>query len=101
MKLSEMTKDERSLLLYLESRATDQGGTVDARRMNKEDFDIAKRWNEDGFIEFGRVASCDLAIDRTYWVVLTPPAWDLAHQERIARADRMWDKRAWKMTSEV
>lgn len=46
--LDTMTSDERSLLLYLETRAVDHGGKVDAQHMNKEDFDIAKKWMKKG-----------------------------------------------------
>ena len=36
--MKDLTKEERSLLLCLETRAVDYGGTVDARHMNQDDF---------------------------------------------------------------
>jgi len=42
--LDEMDKDERSLLLFLETQATDYGGLVDARHMNDEDMRIVEQW---------------------------------------------------------
>ena len=41
--LDTMTSDERNLLLYLETRAVDHGGLVDAKHMNKEDMEIAEK----------------------------------------------------------
>lgn len=55
MKLEDMSKDERSLLLFLESCAVDYGGRVNLARMNQEEVDIAGRWNENGFVSFGRI----------------------------------------------
>ena len=94
MNLDNMTKDERSLLLYLETRAVDYGGTVDTRRMNKEDFEIAKGWNESGFLKFGRIKFHDInpASHATHWCELSDEAWKLAHQERKRRCLRIMSK---------
>ena len=40
-----LSKDEKSLLLFLETRAVDYGGRVNVQHMNLEDMEIAKRWN--------------------------------------------------------
>ena len=105
MKLSEMTKDERSLLLYFETAAVDQRGLVDQRRLNDADRKIAERWAKSGFVEYGRVAFSYIVKNAngifTSWVKLSEEAWRLAHEERRARAGRMWDKRTWKSTAEV
>jgi len=95
MQLSEMTKEERSLLLYFESCAVDKGGAVDSRRMNQNDFIIAQQWCVSGFIKFGRVYSKDVREARTHWVELSDEAWIPAHQERRNRADRMGAKQYW------
>lgn len=96
MQLSEMSKDERSLLLYLESQATDYGGKLDARRMNADDFKILDRWKTSGFILGGRIAFEDIKTHGQHtfdhWVVLSEDAWKLAHEERRARADRLMAK---------
>jgi len=94
-----MTKDELSLLLYLETRAVDHGGKVDIAHMNLEDMDIVERWNCEGFIEWGRIYSKHVTITEskkiTHWVVLSKKAWKQAHIERRNRADRMWRNRPW------
>jgi hypothetical protein len=52
-----MTKEERSLLLYLETRAVDHGGYVCGANMNPADFDTARGWASAGFIRFSRLLS--------------------------------------------
>lgn len=108
--LEKMTKDERSLLLYLESRAVDQGGLVDTRHMNSDDIKIAQKWDEEGFIKYGRVCFKDAqrlsnpglgGKKNTAWVELSDEAWLVAHAERKERALRMWEKRSWKKTEEL
>lgn len=86
MKLN--SREERSLLLYFETCAVDLSGRVDARRMNVNDFAIAKRWNEEGFISFGRIASADHNRQGGHWVELSEEAWTKAHLERRVRHDR-------------
>ncbi len=99
--LSQMSRDERSLLLYLETRAVDHGGLVDVRHMNKEDFKIADIWNIDEFIMFDRIVYRDIVNKyECYGVRLTDNAWKLVHQERKERAERMWLKRNWLTTNE-
>lgn len=98
--LESMSKDERSLMLYLETRAVDHGGRVDTRHMNKEDFDIVKRWNDQKFIGFGRIVSRFITNQGSHWVKFTEVAWKIAHQERLARSVRMWEKRKWIGTQE-
>jgi len=90
--LETMTKDERSLLIYFESRCVDYRGWLDMRQMNKDDEEIAKRWNEEGLIVYKRGTQRDgkgEIVQMTYEVELSPEAWKLAHAERIARAKRM------------
>jgi len=95
-----MNKTERSLLIYLETCLVDRTGHVDTRRMNKEDMDIAKKWNEEEFIAFGRLKfhyiedlqSNPPIIHATHWVSFSDKAWELAAQERRARAGRMFPK---------
>ena len=86
--VEELTRDEKSLLLYLECRAVDDSGTLDSRQMNQADFEIAKRWNESGFIKFGRIGSIDLRLGRTHWCVLSEDAWIAAHKIRRLKSER-------------
>ncbi len=103
-----MERNERSLLLYLETCAVDQHGRMDARRLNADDFAILDRWKSEGFIEYGRVCSADhrknVAVgagDGTLWARLSGPAWIIAHDERKARAERGWcDARVFRTTTE-
>ena len=85
IKIENMIKDERSLLLYLECQAVDYGGKIDSRRMNGIDFDIAHVWDETGFIRFGRIKASDIAHNFDHWCILSDDAWVEAHRERRAR----------------
>lgn len=91
-----MNTKEIRLLLYFETQAVDYGGTLQNARMNAEDFEIAKRWNESGFVQFGRIAASDIPNEsyespRTHWCVLSADAWEAAHAERYARCQRKMD----------
>ena len=90
-----MSKDERSLLLFLETRQVDYGGRVNLVHMNKEDMDIAKKWNNEGFIAFGRIVARNINSEGSSWCKLSEEAFNLAHEERKARAKRMWENRTW------
>lgn len=100
-KLSEYTKDERSLLLFFETAAVDYGGKLNARHMNDDDFKTADKWTIDGFITFERVASQCLPTDKPYAVFLSDDAWKIAHEERKNRAFRLNEKRKWLTISEI
>ena len=90
------TKDEKNLLLYFETQAVDYGGTLESVRMNADDFAIAHRWNESGFVQFGRIAFHDIkkynGIARDHWCVLSDDAWAKAHAERHARCQRLTER---------
>src|SRR6266852_5007231 len=83
-----MSKDELSLLLFLETRAVDHGGKVQTAHMNAGDFEIAKKWNKKGFILFGRVRHRDITQGGSHWCQLSEAAWEAAHAERKTRAAR-------------
>lgn len=96
MELEKMTKDERSLLLYIETCAVDQGGLVRNQKINDDDREILKKWDKQGFISFSRItwASLKLLVDKheSDLVRLSEEAWKLAHEERRARSVRMSSK---------
>ncbi len=98
--LKNMSNDERSLLLFLETRAVDYGGRVNTKHMNKEDFSIAKTWDKEKFISFCRIVLRDVNKDGTHGVKLSEEAWNLAHKERRARFERLWARRNWITTKE-
>lgn len=97
-----MTKEEISLLLFLECRAVDHAGCVAIIHMNADDMKIAERWNKEGFVKFGRIAFADLTKghDGTHWCQLSDEAWRVVAAERKARAERLWTKRTWQTTEE-
>jgi hypothetical protein len=100
-----LTKAEKSLLLFLETQVVDYGGAIDTRRINAADRGILKQWVELGFVKSGRICLEDIERfpghpPRPVWVVLSPDAWEMAHNERVARATRMWKNRRWKTTGE-
>lgn len=90
--LSEMNKDERSLLLYIESVSVDYGGLVNRLRINDDDREILRRWDKEGFISYCRLSSENVVmpIDKndSSIVFLSDEAWELAHEERRARSLR-------------
>lgn len=92
-KLEDMTPEERSLLLYVECCAVDEGGLVDSRKINSDERDILKRWHDEGLISFSRITwdSIQSLVNKhcTDLVYLSEEAWNLAHQERRARQVRM------------
>ena len=100
MKLKEMNKDERSLLLFLETRAVDYGGRVNLKHMNVEDIATAEKWSKKRFIDFGRIVVRHHNSAGTHWCQLSEEAWKVAHAERIARNSRLWLKRSWITTGE-
>lgn len=100
MNLADMTRDERSLLLYIETCAVDQGGRVDPRKINDVDRKILKRWEKECLIAYGRIVAKDCSPSATHWVRLSGEAWLLAYEERRARAKRMWEDRNFTTTYE-
>lgn len=99
-KLSEMTKDERSLILFFESASVDYGGRLNTAHMNADDMKIAKDWTSEGFVTFSRIASKFLCSDKTHSVVLSEDAWRIAHEERKERFNRLYSKKTWLTTTE-
>lgn len=101
-----MTKDEKSLLVFFETRVVDYSGGVNTQYMNPTDMEIAKKWNESGFCKFGRISSEFISGDApkvqrgTHWCKLSDDAFETAHKLRKLRADRGWTNRSWTTTDE-
>lgn len=95
-----ITNTEKSLLLYLETRQHDYGGRVNTDHMNKEDYEIAKKWDEAGFVRFGRIVLRNHNRDGTHWCKLSDEAFKLAYELRREKADRMWENRTWISTED-
>ena len=110
LKLEDMSKDAKSLLLYLETRAVDHGGLLDERHMNATDHVLVLGWKVQGFVEYGRICAADLGMRPGHtkvptgncgtWIKLSTEALALAHQERKNRMVRMWAARAWRTVEE-
>lgn len=98
--LSEMSKDERSLLLFFETAAVDCGGKVNTAHMNAEDIKIAKDWTNEGFVTFSRIVFKHINGVTSYSVVLSDDAWRIAHEERKERFNRLYSKKSWLTISE-
>ncbi len=96
----EMTKDEQSLLLFLETRQVDYGGRVNLQHMNDDDMKIAEKWNETGFVGFGRIVMRNHNSDGTNWCKLSEEAWTMAHKLRREKAQRLWENRTWLSTKD-
>ena len=106
--IEEMKKAEKSLLMYLETRAVDHAGSIDSRKMNSEDFELAEKWNEEKFIEFGRICTEDIERKKNFhptennkhWCHLSEEAFTIVHQLRKVRADSSWKNRTYMTTAE-
>lgn len=98
--LESMTREERSLLLYLETAVVDYGGRYKGQCINDGDREIMDRWADDGFITHGRICAADHNRDGALWVQLSPEWLELAHCERKARAKRTWEARRYRTTEE-
>ncbi len=97
--LGRASKVEVSLPLYFETCAVDAGGKIVSARMNAEDMEIAERWNAEGFVSFGRIASKDVSKYGSHWCNLSETAWVVVGAARRARAMRMWEKRNYTTTA--
>lgn len=98
--MSEMTREERGLLLYLETRSVDYCGRVDQRRMNQADFEIVERWNKEGFISFGRIVHADAKESGAYWCRLHDEAISKAAELRRELAEKGWQGKMYETTAE-
>ena len=99
MDLSNFTDEEKSLLLFLETCVCDQWGIVDTRRMNTDDMEIAKKWNDEGFIWYRRlpakyIIGAELNQGQTHRAVLPVKTLDIAYQIRKERSIRVTGKRS-------
>ncbi|MDW5419120.1 hypothetical protein R6242_21335 [Iodobacter sp. CM08] len=90
MKFQDLTKTDKSILLYMETRIVDFGGFLDGNKMNQADLESAHFFKTSGVIEFGRIPAklLEAAKPSTYWVTFTNEAWELAHALRRERSLR-------------
>jgi len=86
--MSILTKDQQSLLLYLECRVVDHGGYVNSQQMNEADFAIAKAWDGSGFILFRRLRMAASKWNQSHVIRLSDEAFTEAHEARMARSEK-------------
>ena len=89
--LKDMTRNERSLLLFFESASVEYGGLLNSQHMNSEDLAIAAEWAS-GFAGFRRLKAATIKKLNgryTHCCSLSPTAWSLAQEERRERAARI------------
>lgn len=88
-----LTKDQRSIIVYAESCLVDRGGLLEARKMNKEDFDNLHMYEREGFLSHGRIPFSVMQSlegrdwSPTHWITFKDKAWELAHALRRFRAE--------------
>ena len=88
--MKELTKDEKFLLLFLEDTVVNQWGIVDdLRKVSPEELEKMKEWNKIKFVLSKRVhRNKGEQIHLTYAIRLSDDAWNLAQEERKAKALR-------------
>jgi hypothetical protein len=99
--LRDLSREERSLLLFVETCAVDHAGAMSSKHLSSDDQKLLDRWNETGFVQSGRICFKDAErIKRGQWCELSEDAWLLSRQERRERAERLLSSRRWHRTVE-
>ncbi|MCK4226215.1 hypothetical protein KAX29_04910 [candidate division WOR-3 bacterium] len=69
------------------------------KEMTREDYDIAKQWDKEGLVNFGRLPFHYIEKKRrsrgravTHFVIFTKEAWSLIHKIREERGMRMIER---------
>ncbi|MDP1712925.1 MAG: hypothetical protein Q8K86_10775 [Candidatus Nanopelagicaceae bacterium] len=93
--MSELTKDQKSLLLYFETCLVDNHGMVDSAKMNDDDHKIVADWQMKGYVQFARFPAKwlmerkNMMHGTAHQVRLSAEAMTDAHRLRAERAARM------------
>ena len=103
MNYQDLTREEESLLLYLETCIVDQSGKMDSRKINDVDQMILDYWCGNDFVSVGRMPGSWIMMynypQYSHWVTLSNDALRLAHECRTARAKR-GEKRLYDLLEE-
>lgn len=90
--IENLTKTERSVLLYAETCVVDYAGLLEGKRMNSDDIDALKKFEAAGILKFGRIPARVLGsmVSRecTHWVEFMDAAWSIAHSLRRQVAEK-------------
>lgn len=87
--VADLSKTQRSILLYAESCLVDHGGLLEGVRMNNADHAELAAFKADGLLDFGRIPGKLLGNGKTHWVVFTEQAWALAAGCRKLRSEQL------------
>lgn len=91
MNINEMTRDEKSMLLYIETCNVDGDCLLVASKMNVADIEAMKKFQQEGLllrsgrIPYRMLQNNGLSV-RTHYAELTDAGWELAHQLRKQRS---------------
>lgn len=83
-----LTKEEKSLLLYVEDCCVNKSGYLENEKMSGSEIKTLEKWNEDGFIYFRRLKSHEMIYKKTHVTKLSNKAWDLAYLCRRDRSEK-------------
>lgn len=86
-----LPRELRSILLYAECCAVDNGGMLEGKRMNGEDYKNLDALEGAGYLTWGRIPSGLIGsnhLECTHFVALSHKGWDLAHKCRRLRANQ-------------
>ena len=99
-----LSKDELSLLLYLEVCLVDFGGLVDTRKMNEDDEFILKDWIIEEFVQCFSIPlenryllPREIRHHKTRIIKFSQKAWDYSYRARKMRARRMASEAPYRM----
>lgn len=100
--IEELTSNQESLLLYLETCMVDGGSMLSSAKMNQDDWDNAATFKEEGVLEVVRLKMADVrryeytGKGYTHRVsVFSDKAWEMAHRIRRERGQRIVGKKEW------
>jgi hypothetical protein len=88
-----LSKDDKSVLLYAETCVVDRDGLLEGGRMNADDIDALNAYRLEGIIKFGRIPVKLIGkypfpgYRPTHWVTFTDRAWQIAGALRRERAE--------------
>ncbi len=87
-----LSKDEKNLLLYIETCVVDYAGTVEAVRMNEVDFEAAKTLEEKGLCSVRRLKIASIEKRKgsrkpTHHAILSDEGWVCAQRLRKEKAE--------------
>lgn len=95
-----MTKNQKSLLLFLETCAVDHEVRVNTMHINEEDMEQVKTWHDEGFLMFGRIKDADVNNYGAHWIEFSEEAWVQVAEFRKDRAIRALANRRYQRTCE-